>query len=146
VVATTHPVKRILLVDDDITTQESMSVILASDGYRVAVARNGADALDRLRGAERPELILLDLRMPVMDGCAFCRSRQEYPELSSIPVVVVSGLPDAAEQARKIGAMACLRKPIDTLALLTTLREYCARELVGAGVGGTAPALVNSPV
>src|SRR5207248_1971254 len=64
--------KRILLIDDDFTTREVMSVLLGGDGYRVSVAANGAEALERLRSPDRPELILLDLKMPVMDGCSFC--------------------------------------------------------------------------
>jgi len=125
--------KRILIVDDDFTTGECMSMILAGEGYRAAVARNGAEALERLRDFERPEVILLDLRMPVMDGCDFCKHRQENPELSSIPVVVISGLPDAAQQAAALGAVACLCKPIDTIALLGKLRECCVGAACATG-------------
>jgi CheY-like chemotaxis protein len=126
--------RRILLVDDDFTTCEAMSMILAADGYRVAVAANGADALERLRGFERPDLILLDLRMPVMDGHAFCAKRREDSQLQLIPVVVLSGLPDAEEQAVKLEATAFLRKPIDVTAMLATVRACCeAAEQAAAG-------------
>lgn len=123
--AAPHPRNRILLVEDDFATGELTSILLAADGYRVAVARNGADALDRLHSGEKPDLILLDLHMPVMDGCAFC-SRLRQGELAAVPIVVVSGLPDAAAQAAVIGAAACLIKPVDNVTLLTTLRECCA--------------------
>jgi CheY-like chemotaxis protein len=118
--------KRILLIDDDFTTRECMSVLLAAEGYRVAVACNGADALARLRGGERPDLILLDLRMPVMDGGTFCLIWHQNPELASIPLVVISALPDAAERATRLGATACLPKPVDTIDLLVRLRACCA--------------------
>jgi CheY-like chemotaxis protein len=125
--AQTRTCKRILLIDDDFTTRECMSVLLAAEGYRVAVACNGADALERLRGAELPDLILLDLRMPVMDGETFCEHWRQTPDLASIPLVVISGLPDAAERAARLGATACLQKPIDNVALLLRLRE-CGAE------------------
>jgi CheY-like chemotaxis protein len=117
--------KRILIIDDDITTQEMMSTVLAYEGYRVAAARNGLDALDRLLAYEKPDLILLDLRMPGMDGAAFCRARQQNKELATIPVVVLSALEDVAEQAAALGVAAYLRKPVDTVLLLSTLRQHC---------------------
>jgi CheY-like chemotaxis protein len=75
--AAPHLGKYLLLIDDDFTTRELTSHILAADGFRVAVARNGAEALERLRGPERPDLIVLDLNMPVMDGCSFCERLRE---------------------------------------------------------------------
>jgi CheY-like chemotaxis protein len=122
-----HSRKCVLLIDDDFSTRELLSVILAADGYRVCLARNGADALERFRHcAERPQVILLDLRMPVMDGCAFCQHRQKNADLAAIPVIVLSGLPDAAEQAALVGAAACFQKPIDPIVLLSKLRQLCA--------------------
>jgi CheY-like chemotaxis protein len=129
--AAPHLGKYLLLIDDDFTTRELTSHILAADGFRVAVARNGAEALERLRGPERPDLIVLDLNMPVMDGCSFCERLREG-ESRVIPVVVLSGLPDAAEQAILLGAAACLVKPVDNVTLLTTLRGCCAVAPAGA--------------
>jgi CheY-like chemotaxis protein len=129
--------KRILLIDDDFTTREVMSVLLAGDGYRVSVAANGAEALERLRAHERPELILLDMKMPVMDGCSFCEHRRRDPELAAIPIVVLSALPDAAEQAAPYGVALCLQKPVDAVDLLVALRQCCA--------GKGAPAPVGAP-
>jgi CheY-like chemotaxis protein len=122
-----HHGKFILLIDDDIITQETVSLILAGDGFRVAAARNGADALDRLRqGALRPDLILLDLKMPVMDGCAFCQKLQQEAALSGIPLILLSAAPDVAEQAAALRAAAHLQKPFDPITLITTLRTCCA--------------------
>lgn len=122
--AATHSGKYLLLIDDDYTTRELTSILLAADGFRVALARNGAEALQRLRGGERPDLILLDLSMPVMDGGTFCEFLRES-DRPNIPVVIVSALPDAAEQAVALGAVRCLLKPVDSITLLTTLRECC---------------------
>src|SRR5438874_8780415 len=115
--ATSQAGKRILLIDDDFTTGEAMSTILAADGYRVATACHGADALERLRDYERPDLILLDLRMPVMDGCTFCDEKKRDPDLASIPLIVFSAAADAAEKAAAVGAAVCLQKPVDPIRL-----------------------------
>src|SRR5262245_26424980 len=98
--AVPHQGTRVLVVEDDIATREMITLVLAGEGYRVAAACNGADALERLKTFERPDVILLDLRMPVMDGCDFCRRRQEDPDLASIPVVVLTAVPDLIEEAK----------------------------------------------
>jgi CheY-like chemotaxis protein len=126
VAAITPSGRRILIIDDDFVTQEMMSTILAGDGYRVAAASNGRDAIERLRACEKPDVILLDLKMPVMDGCAFCRAREQDKSLASIPVVILSGLPDVAERAASLGAVAYLQKPVDVVALLGELRRCCS--------------------
>ena len=125
--ATTHAGKRVLVIDDDFVTQETMSTLLASYGYRVAAACNGKDAITRLNCYEKPDFILLDLKMPVMDGCRFCEARQNDKVLASIPVVILSGLPDVAKQAAALGAAGYLQKPIDIVALLDMLKKCCAK-------------------
>jgi CheY-like chemotaxis protein len=122
-----HHGKRILIIDDDFVTQELMSTLLASDGYRVAAACNGVDAIARLRAYEKPDLILLDLKMPVMDGCRFCQVRQEDQALAAIPVVLLSGMPDVAAQAARLGAWGFLQKPVDVVDLLHALRQCCGQ-------------------
>jgi CheY-like chemotaxis protein len=119
-----HSGKRVLVIDDDFATREMLSVVLAGDGYRVAAACNGVDALERLRSFERPDLILLDLKMPVMDGCAFCRERGRDRELAAIPMLVLSAVADVEEQAAKVGATAYLRKPFDPVDLLVAVRKH----------------------
>jgi CheY-like chemotaxis protein len=125
--AATHTGKRVLVIDDNFVTQETMSTLLASYGYRVAAACNGRDAITRLNCYEKPDLILLDLKMPVMDGCRFCEARQKDKVLASIPVVIVSGLPDVAKQAADLGAVGYLQKPVDIVALLSTLEQCCPK-------------------
>jgi two-component system chemotaxis response regulator CheY len=122
--AEAHPNKRLLLVDDDFATRETMSMILAGDGYRVATAANGADALQHLRDSDRPSLILLDLNMPIMDGPTFCARRKDEG-LSSIPVIVVSAERDIAQQAAALGADDYLEKPVDPIQLLDVVRKRC---------------------
>jgi CheY-like chemotaxis protein len=125
--AAAHSGKRVLLIDDDFVTQETMSTLLASSGYRVAAACNGRDAIERLNTYEKPDLILLDLKMPVMDGNHFCQARQQDKALATIPVVILSGMPDVAKHAADLGAAGYLQKPIDIVELLGVLKQCCAR-------------------
>lgn len=103
----------ILLVDDDEDVREAVASALEEEGYDVVVAREGAEALDALRGDCTPQLILLDLTMPHMTGVEFKRRLlAEMPALSRIPVVVMSADVEGREKARLLGATAFLRKPI----------------------------------
>ena len=79
----------ILLVDDDGDVRETIREALEEEGHRVTSAANGQEALSLLRdGKVRPDLILLDIMMPEMDGWAFRAEQRKHPELASIPVVV----------------------------------------------------------
>src|SRR5438067_565343 len=98
-----HPGKRVLLVEDNVVTREMMSLVLAGEGYRVAVASNGADAHERLLHHQKPDLIVLDLRMPHMDGCAFYERWKQEQSLADIPVIICSGASDVAEKAHALG-------------------------------------------
>ena len=125
--APAHVGKRILIIDDDMSTLELMSTILGCEGYRVAAARNGLDGIDRLHTYEKPDLILLDLKMPGMDGQGFCQARRKDQGWATIPLVVLSAAEDVAAQASKLAAVAYLRKPVDTLKLLTLVRQHCGK-------------------
>jgi two-component system, chemotaxis family, chemotaxis protein CheY len=119
----------ILVVEDDPDILEAVSDVLLGEGYRVARARHGREALDRV-AAEPPDLILLDLMMPVMDGLAFARALRADGRQPPIPVVVISA-DGNAEHAAGVGARAFLAKPFDLEALLAAVR--------GAGVGPESP-------
>ncbi len=80
---------KLLIVDDEVAILEALTDILSVEGYEVATAANGAEGLKRA-GEERPDLILLDLMMPVMDGQEMLRRLKESPDLRAIPVVVMS--------------------------------------------------------
>jgi two-component system response regulator MprA len=100
--------------------------MLALSGYRPLLAADGLEAL-RLLGCERPCVILLDLMMPRMDGCAFRKAQLEVEAFRAIPVVVVSADPNAERKARDIEAEACISKPLDPDSLLALVRDYCER-------------------
>jgi CheY-like chemotaxis protein len=109
----------ILLVEDSPVVSGAMKMVLEWEGYRVACAANGREALDHLRHAERPAVILLDLNMPVMDGWEFREELKHNPALASIPVVAVSGVEDAGD----LEAAGCIRKPFDPGELLEAVRQ-----------------------
>ena len=111
----------VLVVDDDPDILDAICDILEGEGYRVARARHGAEALERVE-AEQPRLILLDLMMPVMDGVTFAQALKERPERGRIPIVVISadGNP---QRAASIGAAGYLAKPFDIDALLSQVAQ-----------------------
>jgi serine/threonine protein kinase len=102
----------ILVVDDNAAVRESLSEILEGQGYAVAAAANGREALDLLRNGPRPGLILLDLLMPVMDGWQFLQEYKQDPALASIPVVIISAADESQARAIALGAADYLQKPV----------------------------------
>jgi two-component system chemotaxis response regulator CheY len=106
----------VLVVDDDPDILDAICDILGGEGYRVARARHGGEALERVDEL-RPDLILLDLMMPVMDGLTFAHTLRERRLEPEIPIVVISadGNP---QKAASVGARGFLAKPFDIDALL----------------------------
>jgi CheY-like chemotaxis protein len=113
------PGKSILLIEDDDLLRGAMKMLLEWEGYRVACAGDGGEALDYLRGGERPALILLDVMLPVLDGAQFRQEQMRDPALADVPVVVVSAL-DAADCP---DAAAHIRKPFAPEELLEAVRR-----------------------
>jgi CheY-like chemotaxis protein len=113
----------ILIVEDDEDLREMMAQMLTLEGYAAATAANGREALDYLQDARRPEVILLDLMMPVMDGWEFRRRQQADPALAGVPVIVLSALDRS--RAAGVNAAAFLEKPLDFDRLLALVRTYC---------------------
>jgi CheY-like chemotaxis protein len=118
-------IKAVLIVEDNIDTRDALAFILRHEGYRVSTAANGQEALDRLRDGARPDVILLDLLMPTMDGWEFSNQLAQDPALASIPVVVVSGVGDVDEKVGSLHPAACLPKTADLATLLDTVRRHC---------------------
>jgi CheY-like chemotaxis protein len=117
------PADRILVVEDDDDIREVVEEVLASEGYRVDVAKDGIDALGKLAGEARPPLILLDMMMPRMDGETFLRALRARPALADAPVVVISGNAAVREKASALHAAACLVKPFELDELLGLVRR-----------------------
>lgn len=120
------PNEHILLVDDDDDIREVMQDVLASEGYQVDVARDGAEALSKLPGATPPYLILLDMMMPNMDGETFLHALRSKPQMADAQVVVVSGSAGIREKATAMDVAACLVKPFELDELLGVVRRLTA--------------------
>lgn len=118
--------KTVLVVDDDRDIRDVLTDALETEGYRVVTAADGQSALECLRsGAERPCVILLDLMMPRMDGIQFQTELLNDPELSRIPVVVLSADPSAIVAAKSLNFAGSLRKPVPLEALLAAVHAHC---------------------
>jgi CheY-like chemotaxis protein len=124
-VAAAHAGKNLLLVEDDADTRDALSQELRSAGYTVHSAANGQEALGQLRAGPPPDLIVLDLMLPGMNGWEFRAQQRRDPVLAAIPVVVVSAIPDVRHSASGLEAAAYLQKPIVGDELLAAVREHC---------------------
>lgn len=113
----------VLIVDDDDDIRETLEVILASRGYRCRAASDGAEALALMRANQLPDVVLLDMMMPGMNGAQFRAQQLEDPRLASVPLVVMSGDTKADEKAAALGAVRCLKKPIDIADLIAAVRD-----------------------
>ena len=115
--------KRLLIVDDELAIIEALQDILSVEGYDVATAFNGAEGLHRMAEA-KPDLVLLDLMMPVMDGREMLRRMREDSGLRDIPVVVMSAGRISDEERRSSARF--LAKPFELDVLLDTIAELLA--------------------
>jgi len=111
--------RRILVVDDDRDLRESVMEALEDEGYSVAAAPDGMRALAYLRGpSPKPDLILLDLAMPNMNGDKFREEQLKSAELAAIPVAIVTAESNASDKASSLQASGFIRKPLKIGALL----------------------------
>lgn len=120
------PRLQILVIEDDHAIRENVSELLMLEGYSVATACNGRDALDRLRQGLRPAIIMLDLTMPVMDGWDFRQAQLRDEALRAIPTLVVTAAGFSRETIRmQFGDVDFVRKPLKPDELLDTLARRC---------------------
>jgi CheY-like chemotaxis protein len=114
--------RRVLVVEDDPDIQMILKERLATSGYDVQLASNGAEAIGILESGERPCAVLVDLLMPGIVGQELLEYLRDDDVLVAIPVAIVSGSPHLAPAGYKV-----FRKPLDIRPLLDFLREACAR-------------------
>jgi CheY-like chemotaxis protein len=119
----------ILVVDDDPNLQRVMSKFLELEGFAPVRAGNGQEALDYLRGGGAASVILLDLRMPLMDGWAFRDVQLADPGLAEIPIVVLSGIDG---ELRELGAAAVFNKPVNFGEVVDAIRRLCENPPIGS--------------
>jgi CheY-like chemotaxis protein len=113
----------VLVVDDDPNLVRLMSKFLKLEGFAPVPAANGQEALAYLRGGGDVSVILLDLRMPVMDGWAFRQEQRRDPGIANIPIVVLSGV--ETERIDELDAAAAFHKPISFPEVVGVLRRLC---------------------
>lgn len=140
--------KRILVVDDEASIAETLSIVFEDEGFRCAIASNGADALAEAR-RDRPDLVVLDLMMPVMDGRATLQALRADPALREVPVVVMSAAPALFDGLAAVPE-AFLEKPFDIDAMVALARRWVERGGASPATGGlglrSAPADGADPI
>ena len=122
---------RILIVDDIPVNIKLLAAKLARDYYVISSAENGREALEKV-DAEKPDIILLDVMMPEMDGFETCRRLKANPATAYIPVVMITALSDVADRVRGLAAGAddFLGKPINDLALMARIRSLLRMKIL----------------
>ena len=116
----------VLIVEDDADLRDMMAQLLALEGFQAKTVSNGREALTYLEHGNRPDLILLDLMMPVMDGWEFRRRQIQDDAIARVPVVVLSALDPA--RGADLGGTAFLKKPLDFDRLLALVRRFCGAD------------------
>lgn len=112
----------VMVIDDEQDVRESVAEMLLASGYRVLTAEDGSVALEKMRKGARPDVILLDLVMPVMNGWQFREEQSRDPQLGAIPVVVVT----ANREVREITASEVLYKPVRPDKLMKAVERWAA--------------------
>jgi CheY-like chemotaxis protein len=116
--------KRVLVVEDYTDIRRMMKFFLEQKGYDVIVASDGYQAVEKAV-SERPDLILMDIAMPVMDGIQAIQAIRKHTELDDIPIVAVTAYADFYdERARDVGCNEVIQKPIDFSKLDPVVRRY----------------------
>jgi DNA-binding response OmpR family regulator len=121
--------KKILIVDDERDIVKALTIRLNGAGYDVVTAFDGAQAIF-MAHKEKPDLILLDIRMPAGDGFSVAEKLKGSPHTLTIPVIFLSGSPekDAEERARELGSRFFIKKPYDPEELLDAIRRVLVKD------------------
>jgi len=121
--------KKILIVDDDLISQNMLRATLGSAGYSVLTASSGGEGIE-LAGKELPGLIILDIMMPGMDGAGAAEILKRNPKTKNIPIMFLSSLVTEKEEkaSEKKDAISFISKPYNREKLLNTVRKYFASD------------------
>ncbi|MBF2000197.1 MAG: response regulator [Synechococcales cyanobacterium C42_A2020_086] len=126
-----HPttLNHILVVDDIADNSFLLQTVLESEGYQVEIAENGHVALKKIAAAP-PALVLLDVMMPEMNGFEVTRHVRQHPELSDLPILLITGYDQCSPaDSSAVGADGLIHKPIDFDELLSQVRTYLRSDI-----------------
>jgi CheY-like chemotaxis protein len=133
----------VLVVDDDAEIRQALADLLEDEDYGVLLAANGKEALDVVAAGGCPDVILLDVMMPVMDGWHFLSARLRHPDLIEVPIIIISAGQEAEREARKVGVFEVARKPLHVDDLIRRI-EDCRRRTKAAARADELAALSPS--
>lgn len=123
----------ILVIDDNADLRDGLRIVLEREGYTVATASNGRDALNRLYSGVEPCLIIMDLMMPVMNGFEFREAQLADARLAKIPLIAYSGVTDPLQTAQQLHAVAYVHKPAEVEQLAALVRQFCPKSPASPG-------------
>lgn len=116
--------KRILIADDNENIRDALTYLLEDEGYELELARDGADALRKVR-ERRPNILFLDIMMPEVNGYDVCRAIRNDPNLKDIYIIMLTAKGQIAEQERgkEVGANEYIVKPFSPMELLAKVKQ-----------------------
>ena len=129
----------VLVVDDDAEIRQALAELLEDEDYGVRLAANGKEALELVSAGLRPDVILLDVMMPVMDGWHFLSARLKYPELVEVPIIIISAGQEAEREAHKVGVFEVAKKPLHVDDLIRRIEDCRRRAKSTLRQEGTQP-------
>ncbi|HSH04717.1 MAG TPA: response regulator [Anaerolineae bacterium] len=114
----------VLIVDDEAGTRDMLRMLLELDGFTVFEAEDGEDALDQV-DENHPDVIILDVMMPILDGISVCKELRKAPETANVPIIMLSGKTQssAVTEGLEAGANLYMAKPMSVDELLTNIRD-----------------------
>ncbi len=115
--------KKVLIVDDSATILLSLKTNLEIHGFKVEQAKNGKEALDKIKGGFKPDLIITDLNMPVMDGLEFIKNVRPILRFTPILILTTESEQSKRQEAKKLGATGWLVKPISGQELIAVIKK-----------------------
>lgn len=120
--------KKVLIVEDEESLLKLESILLTSKGYDVRGVSNGQEALDAI-AEEKPDLVLLDIMLPEIDGFEVCQRIKDDPETKEIPVIMLTAKKSREDMARgeKVGADWYITKPFKSVMVIETIQRFLAK-------------------
>lgn len=131
---------RVMIVDDDVDVREAMDLSLSLDGFETVLAGDGSEAFECLREPPPPDVILLDLMMPTMNGREFLQLLRQNPETAGLRAVILSGDGEVRQTALALGADDWIAKPVEIDHLLAVVHRWTAdSQAIRRGAGTDGP-------